>query len=429
MNPEKKSIFMIGIAGSGMRGLAYLLHAQGNTILGTDEQYDHIHTQADFSEYTLAQEDASEELLSAATVVIYSDAVTKNHPLRVLADKLNIFTQSYQEALGEFASHFTTLAVTGTHGKSSTTAFLAHILIESGLDPTVLVGATVPQWNSRNARAGTSNLFVVEADEYRKHFLTLKPTHAIITTIDFDHPDYYHNITEVEAAYEQFIQQVSEQTAVLDTVHDSHQTIQWPSNLLQVDSSLASEVSLQIPGHHMRENALLAITIAEQLGVSRKTAVAALTTFTGLSRRFEQLGTINSMHVISDYGHHPEEILATITGARELDKTGKLIVFFEAHTIERLTTFGSDFARALSLADSVVICPVFLPKGREGESTEQEVTTVTDLLTKKGIPVSVLSSYDELADSLNQASASFDTCIGFSAGVLDSKLRNIVKTV
>ncbi|HLD08937.1 MAG TPA: Mur ligase family protein, partial [Methylophilaceae bacterium] len=193
-----KNIFMVGIEGSGMRGLAYLFAKQGFDVAGED---DTAAERREIDGYTIVPQADAAAAVRAADVLVYSDAVKGDHQLRILAEEQGIKQMPYQEALGVFAKQYTTLAVTGTHGKSSTTAMLAHILVEAGYDPTVLVGASLDVFGGRNARAGKGEYFVVEADEYRRHFLALEPTHIIITSIDFDHPDYFTSLEDVEAAY------------------------------------------------------------------------------------------------------------------------------------------------------------------------------------------------------------------------------------
>ncbi|MEK7498999.1 MAG: Mur ligase family protein, partial [Patescibacteria group bacterium] len=188
----KTSVFL-GVGGSGMRGLAYLLREQGEKIVGFDDA-------PGLSELSLEQ--ALKEV-STANRLVYSDAALESHALRVEAKRIGIPQIPYQQALGAFAHNYQTIAITGTHGKSSTTAFLAHICIQTGLDPVVLVGANMESLRGKHAQYGKGKYFIVEADEYRNHFLELFPAHAIITTIDFDHPDSFSSLQDTEKAYQE----------------------------------------------------------------------------------------------------------------------------------------------------------------------------------------------------------------------------------
>lgn len=402
---------MLGIGGMGMRGLAKLLHDHGKIVVGTDQQFDIIQDWQDMPAYEIAPESEGAGLLERADFLIHTDAAESGHPLIREAKKLGKPVLAYQEALGEFSRDFQTVAVTGTHGKSSTTAFLAHILIEAGKDPNVLIGAPMAAWGGTGARSGKSDLFIVEADEYREHFLTLAPAHAIIVSVGFDHPDYFKSLEDVQRAYKKFRGGVVWATLTAENIS--------PEDLKDMPAPL--------PGEHMRKNAALAVKMAGILGVSREDAIAALKTFPGLGRRFEKLRKIGKMELFSDYGHHPAEIKATIIGSRSSPAYAgrkRLLVVFEAHTLERLKTFFHDYASALELADGVLLVPVFIPVGREHESAEA-VAKLRELEQALKIPAWRLENWDDLAEKLTELSSEFDVALAFTAGVLDAKLRNI----
>lgn len=411
---------MLGIEGSGVRGLAFLLGRRGLTVVGSDDK---ITESQQIDGYTVVTEADTAARLATADLLIYSDAVKSDHPLRVAAQERGKRQLPYQEALGEFAKEFRVLAVTGTHGKSSTTAMLAHIAVEAGLDPSVLVGASIPQFAGRNARAGKGAYLIVEADEYRRHFLALSPAHIIITSIDFDHPDYFSGLPDVEAAYSELMNQMKEGGKVIvpAVVKAAHPIISWPGSTIEV----SDEVACPLPGRHMRQNAALAVALAETLGITREDAIASLQSFQGLSRRMEKIGMIGKAELYSDYGHHPEEIAVTLTGAREKFAGKKIGIFVEPHMIERLTTFFEQFVAAVSQADEVVICPVFAPKGREGKDGDARDKFLAALHTK-GVAAHIMPSFDDLPSTLKEVSARADIIIAFTAGVLDSKLRQVI---
>lgn len=427
---EAKRVFMLGIGGSGMRGLAKLLAGQGKKVVGSDQQYELLREAADMQELEIVADAtpsdsplAGGELLEKSDVLVYTDAAENAHPLRELARQKNIPELGYHEALGEFSRGFRTIAVTGTHGKSSTTAFLAYILIEAGLDPSVLIGAPVPWLGGGNSRVGKSDLFVVEADEYRRHFLTLAPEHAIITNIDFDHPDYFTSREDVEAAYKEFAKQVKNKIIADEKVHT---VIGGQPDPLLLPLGKGESPPASMPGEHMRSNAALAIAMAQQLGVDGATAIAALQKFPGLGRRMEVVGQVGTMLVISDYGHHPAEIAATLTGARTRYPEQKILLVFEAHTLERLRTFFEEYVAALNAADGVLLMPVFVPKGREDESSEAK-EWLMKLESRLTVPVS-RAEYAGLASALKQEAETYNLALAFTAGVLDSHLRRILTT-
>lgn len=410
------TLLFLGIGGAGMRGLAYLAEQEGIPVIGYDDNS---------AVSPLTQEQALEQL-SKTTSVIYTDAAPQDHPIRVKARELGIPETPYHKLLGHVANKYEVLAVTGTHGKSSTTAFLAHILIEAGLDPMVLVGASMPTLPGKHARFGKGKYFVVEADEYRNHFYELSPSNIIITSIDFDHPDSFSGIDEVEQSYQHFIGQlrsggnvfVPEQEAV------EHPAITWPSATIRVSASDSEGITVPLPGNHMRQNASLAVALAEQLGVPRKDAIAYLKTFPGLARRFEILGTINHVSVRSDYGHHPTEIRATIEAAREVTPNTPIIALFEAHMPQRLHTFFDDFASALANADEVIVTKPFVPAGRDQEILTDAYSLAEKIIAQGGTATCIFDD-TELVSELEKKPLSI--AIAFSAGTLDNRLRNIVK--
>jgi UDP-N-acetylmuramate--alanine ligase len=424
-------IIMLGIAGTGMRGLGFILHAQGQEIIGVDDDVVDDGTLT-FAKMVMASEAAG--YVAKAERLIYSDAVKEDHPLRQAAVVAGILQDSYQAALGKLTAPFTLLAVTGTHGKSSTTGMLAAVLEKADFDPTALVGAPVPAWENRNALFGDSEYFVIEADEYREHFLTLQPKHIIITSIDFDHPDFFKSLADVEMAYSKFIAKVPADgsVVVLKSVHEAHPHVTWPTDerLVIVDDKETEGIILQLAGEHMRRNAALVLALARRLGIDETVARQGLAAFVGLGRRMEWLGKVSDMELYSDYGHHPAEIAATLQGAREKFADQKIVAVFEAHMIERLETFTENFAQALAMADGVIICPVFMPKGRSGEQTPAKKILAETLRGMKNDEfkhqVFELGSYDELSAALTAAAMQYDVAIGFTAGVLDGKLRTIL---
>ena len=408
------SLFL-GAGGTGMQGLAYLFRESGRNVIAYDDN-------RDIAGVSLSE---AQDSLSNISLLVYTDAAPETHPLRQAASARGLKQIPYHEALGEFSQEYTTIAITGTHGKSSTTAFLAHMCIEAGLDPTVLIGAKMAGLPGGHARLGSSKYFIVEADEYRRHFLPLAPAHAIITTIDFDHPDAFSSITDVEYAYAEFIARVQKDgiIAVPKEEHDNHPNITWPDNTVLVPE--ATEVSFKppLPGEHMIMNALLAATVAERLGIPIQKALASLASFPGIERRFELLGNVRGCDIRSDYGHHPAEIRATIGSARQAYPSGKLTVLFEAHMPLRLRTFFDDFASALSLADTILVTAPFAPAGRDAQGID-DAKLLVDTLVKQGKKALYCENPIEyIAETLDG-----DVLLFFSAGTLDSTIRKTVKS-
>ncbi|MEX0650054.1 MAG: cyanophycin synthetase [Candidatus Andersenbacteria bacterium] len=427
---QKQRIGMLGVLGAGMRGLAWILWRQGNEIAGTDTQLRPEHaSEGDLQGYELYPEIEFEQVLKQLDLVVHSDSVNTDHPVLRAAKQHGILIKPYQEALGEVSAQYMTIAIAGTHGKSSTTAFLAHVLTEAGLDPTVLVGAPIDGWECKHARVGQSNIFVVEADEYRNHFLALTPSHIIITSIDFDHPDYFSSLADVEASYNSFVHKLPPGGALIThaAIQSDHPSLSWPAQTIAIPPSDWDDIDVPLPGEHMRQNAGLAVTAATRIAKIPSTdARQFLRTFPGLGRRTEAIGSFRTTPVISDYGHHPEEIRTTLSGLKEKYSGERLLVIFEAHMRERLDHFLLDFAKALSRADGVIIYPPFSPVGREAQTTNPHTQKLAALLTEQGVQTHLLTAAAELSNTLTQTSSDYDRIIAFTAGALDAQLRSLV---
>lgn len=420
---------MLGIGGAGMQAQAQLLHAHGHTIVGSDIDVTKLAALPYFSAFTILPEDQATPLLESAELLIYTDAATPDHPLRQHAQSKGIPQLMLFEAAGVLAQNFTCIAVTGTHGKSSTTAFLSHILSTAGIDPTVQLGARVAGWPLGNARVGQGKYFVVEADEYRQHFLHFNPAHIIITSIDFDHPDFFKNIDDVKQAYAAFLKKLLPGGKVItptNVIHD-HPDLPWPATTVAVDTP-TEPITLPLPGVHMQSNAALAVALAEVLGVPAAQSLEAIASFPGLSRRFETLGKLGQLTVVSDYGHHPTEIAATLAAARAWQPDAKIIAIVEPHTAARVNQFLPQYVSALTpeLCDAVVVAPTFYVPGRDDK--EAAITATTSLyqaLSSARPNVTQLASLDDVDAQLHQASTTHGLAICFTAGVLDSTLRQV----
>lgn len=403
-----------------MQGLAHLLQARGKTIIGVDQN-----PVGDAQ----VKEQAAGGQVAAADLVIHSDALPNGHPLLKGARAAGVGVLKYHEALGELSRESRTLAVTGTHGKSTTTSMLAHIFWAAGLDPSALVGAASPAWGGAHARVGRGDYFIVEADDYRNHYLSLRAESAIITTIDLDHPDFFATLEDVEKSFAAFVKALplSGVLVVPALVRKNFEHITWPRQTKAVDEP-ASPIDICLPGAHMQYNAWLAIQLAQHYGIAEHVARAALRQWPGLSRRFERLGVWEGVEVISDYGHHPHEISATIKGARERYPKRRIGIFFEAHTAERLTQYFDDFVLSLSLGDGVILAPVFMPAGRNTLKDEaaQIKTRLAKSLGRAQVTVLEAPNLADIGQVLAAARDKFDVIIAFSAGQLDAHLRAFV---
>ncbi|MGG3998524.1 MULTISPECIES: UDP-N-acetylmuramate--L-alanine ligase [Anoxybacillus] len=365
----------VGIKGTGMSALAQVLHDMKCVVQGSD--YDkRFFTQEALEARGIPIFPFSAQNIQKNMVVIAGNAFPDTHEEIVAARELGVPVIRYHQFLGEFLQKFTSIAVTGAHGKTSTTGLLAHVM--QGAEPTsYLIGD-----GSGKGREG-SKYFVFEACEYRRHFLAYSPDYAIMTNIDFDHPDYFVNIEDVFSAFQQMAWQVKK--GIIACGDDEYlQKIQakvpvvfygfgedndfQARNVVKTPEGTSFDVfvrhtffaSFHIPryGDHNVLNALAVIALCHYEGIDVSIIQERLKTFPGVKRRFHEK-TFGSQVLIDDYAHHPTEIRATIEAARQKYPDRQIVAIFQPHTYTRTQTFLHEFAESLSLADAVYLCDIF----------------------------------------------------------------------
>lgn len=376
-------IHFIGIGGIGMSALAQYYLNQGHKVSGSDLASSEI---TDLLRKKGAKVFIGKQKISNIKtqiskskncLIIYSPAVQKNNPELKIARKLGIKCLTYPEALGELTKKYFTIAVSGTHGKSTTTAMLAVILIKAGFDPTVIVGTKLREFGNSNFRAGKSKYLLIEADEHFASFLNYWPKIIVITNIERDHLDYYKNLKNIKKAFCEFVGHLPPDGILVFNADDKNSKLKIKASraqfkiqkysLRQKEANKLRKI-LQVPGEHNVSNALAALTVARALGISDKISFKALSEYRGAWRRFEikEFKIKNlKFKIVSDYAHHPTEIKATIRAAKEKFPGQKIWVVFQPHQIERTVSLFDDFVTAFDEADVVVLTNIFKVAGRE----------------------------------------------------------------
>ena len=408
-------IHFIGIGGIGISALARLCVHEKKAVSGTNDNP---------SPQTL---DALREMgvhisldtddLPAADLYVFSEAWRSTNPAFLQrAFDSGIPTMNYFEALGMVANEYYLIAVAGTHGKTTTTAMLIDILEASGLDPTGVVGSLRAKTKS-NFRAGKSKYCVVEACEYKRDFLALRPDVLVITNIEHEHVDYYKNLGDVQQAFRELALQVNEGGFVVANLADP--------NVVPVCEGLVVKVvdygkyfdpvqKLLLPGLHNQMDAAAAKAAAAQVGIKKEVSSEALAEFTGTWRRFEYKGELNGAKVYDDYGHHPTELRVTIQGARELHPDKKLTVVFQSHTYSRTHELFNDFADALATADIVIVLPIYA--AREENTSGVSHAALAEAVAAKGVRALSLDSFDEVVNTLKSNVGPSDLILVMGAG-------------
>ena len=438
-----KKIHFVGIGGIGMSAIAEILINQGFTVSGSDM------AQSENTDY-LKKLGAGiiighrAENIEGAEVVVYSSAVKINeNPETLEALKRNIPTLRRAEMLAEVSRLNYCLAISGTHGKTTTTSMCGLILVKAGIDPTVIVGGRLSAFGGTNARLGHGKWTVVEADEYDRSFLQLSPTIAIINNVEAEHLDIYKDIDDLKSTFVEFANKVPfygvvavglDDAGVRDIYsHIKKKVVSYglsPHADIRADDMVFKDrtstftvsefgnqlgsMTVNIPGVHNIKNALGAVTVARQLGIDFETIRSSIGEFTGVYRRFEIKGEKNGILVIDDYAHHPTEIRATLSATRAGWKR-RIVCVFQPHTFSRTQAFYKEFGQAFDDADVLVVTGIY-------PAREEPIPGVTsDLITDAAVQyghknVTLISDRNALLPELNNILREGDILITVGAG-------------
>ena len=364
-----KKIHFIGIGGVGVSAIARMARLKGIKVTGSDISMNKMAERIQEIGGKIFIGHKKENLSPETNLVVYSPAITEDNPEMIYAKELNIPIYSYPEILGMISKDMYTIAISGTHGKTTTTSMIAELLIYGNLDPTVVVGGLLKKQED-NFVLGSSKYFVVEACEYKESFLNLTPDILVILNIDNDHLDYYGNIENVKKAFQKLIEKVpgdgyviynGEDKNIIDVLKNAKNDAQ-KLNYLEVKA----EIRLSVFGEHNLKNAKAAFTAARLVGITENTALKILRNYTGTWRRFDFMGhTENNTLIYNDYGHHPTEIKTTLKACKEQFPDKKLIVVFQPHLFSRTKLLLNDFATAFDLADEIIITDIYAAREKD----------------------------------------------------------------
>src|SRR3989344_4689441 len=374
-----KKVHFVGIGGIGISAIARMMLLEGKEVSGSDRELSSVTEELSKLGARIYDKHSDSNILSDIDLVVYSIAVPEDNPELKVALSFSIPLMSYPEILGLVSKNKYTIAVSGTHGKTTTTAMIAKVFVEAKKDPTVIVGSFLKDKKS-NFIAGKSRYFVVEACEYRRSFLNLSPRILVITNIDNDHLDYYGDLDGVVKAFREFAEKLTADDFLVCNASDKNIKQILPNlrceivDYAEVSKNLVSKLSLKIPGKHNVENAKAVLAVSNILGINGDIAVSALNDFSGTWRRFEYKGkTASGAFVYDDYGHHPTEIKATLQGAREMFKENKIIVVFQPHLYSRTKILLDDFAKSFYLANEVILAPIYAARETSDPMISSEI--------------------------------------------------------
>ncbi len=400
-----KRVHVIGIGGIGLSALAQYFAHHGARVIGSDSSESpvaaHLRTQG----ITVFIGHRKEQLSPDTELVLYSVAIAKDNPELVAAKTLGINILSYPQGLAELTRTHDTIAVAGTHGKTTTTAMIGDVLFAASLDPTVIVGSLMSRTGS-NLLVGDGKHFVLEADEYRRAFLNYTPKIILLTNIDVDHLDYYKDLADIQSAFRTFAEKLSAEGVLITDLSSptilpilsglSCRVVDWRSFLPQ-----AHTFTLHVPGEHNIWNAACALAVAEELHISPSTAEGALAAFRGTWRRIEEKGTTtNGVTVYDDYGHNPTEIRATLKALHQKYPSRQLTVLFQPHLYSRTKLLLADFATCFADADRVLVTDIYAAREAPDPSISGEI--LASEIAKHHPDVTYIGSLEAVMPKLTQ---------------------------
>ena len=438
-----KKAHFIGIGGIGISAIARMMLKNGVRVSGSDRASSPITEELKKIGAKIHIGQKASQVPPDADLVVYTIAIPEDNPELKRARELGIPLLTYPQALGAVSKKRFTIAVSGTHGKTTTTAMIGKIFGDAKKDPTVVVGSLLKDAKS-NLIAGRGKYFIAEACEYRRSFLNLEPKIIVITNIDNDHLDYYKDLRDIQKAFSEFVSKLGKNNYLItDANNPKIKPVAKKAvcRVVDYEKENLGDLKLLVPGKHNLANAKAALAAARIVGISKRTALKSLSSFSGTWRRFEFKGrTEAGAAVYDDYGHHPTEIEVTLLAAREFmkgkkDGPRKLTAVFHPHLYSRTKLLFEDFAKSFDLADRVLILPIYAAREKEDKSVSSEKLAAA--IRKRGTPAKAVGSFKEAERILLKETGPQDLIMTIGAGdvykvgeaiIAQKKRRNKRKT-
>ena len=440
---EPIHIHFIGIGGISMSGLAEILFEEHFTISGSDSKESELTRHLEHMGMQIFYGQKASNIIEGIDLVVYTAAIREDNPEFAAAKEKGIPMLSRAELLGQIMDNYqNSIAVSGTHGKTTTTSMISQILLAAKKDPTITVGGILKAING-NLRVGKSDVFISEACEYTNSFLHFFPKISIILNIEADHLDFFKDLEDIRHSFHQFAALLpSDGTLIINGEIDQYQEIcegldcsvitygmspefDYSAQNITYDEKgrvafdffrngkMDTHIVLSVTGDHNVSNALSAIATAELLGLSMDTIQKGLLSFSGTDRRFEYKGTIDDVTIVDDYAHHPTEIKATLKAAKHYPHR-KLWCVFQPHTYTRTKAFFQEFAEALSHADHVILADIYA--ARETDTLGVSSEALSDAIRSLGTDSHYFPSFAEIETFLKENWNSGDLVLTMGAG-------------
>jgi UDP-N-acetylmuramate--alanine ligase len=439
-----KRVHFIGVGGSGMSGLAGMLLDAGAIVSGSEPQSGPVTFELLRKGAKISRDQLGELLDTKIDLVVRTAAVPDKNGEMIAAAALGLKTVKYAQMLGMVMGERFGVAVAGTHGKSTTSAMISFALAQCGVDPSFVIGGTVPQLGG-GSHSGGGNIFVAEACEFDRSFHNLRPRVALITNIERDHLDYYRDIDEIVQSFRDFARRVPRDGLIIANGRDPQvaqaisglaapiETVAlrdnfiWSTRILGIDNGCyRGEVSYQgrpvgtlrlsIAGEHNLLNATMAAAACAACGVPAADAIEALGQFEGVDRRMTVMGRYHGATVVDDYGHHPTEIRTTLKALRERFDPRRLICVFQPHQHSRTRSLLEDFAASFVQADETIVPDIYFVRDSDAERHSVTAADLVDRIKANGQKAVHLASFERIVEHLKEIAREDDLIVTMGAG-------------
>jgi UDP-N-acetylmuramate--alanine ligase len=448
-----KRVHFIGVGGSGMSGLARMLIDVGAIVSGSEPRPGPVTIELREKGAKISRDQAGELLDENVDLVVRTAAVPDKNLEMLAAGNLGLKTVKYSQMLGMVMGERFGVAVAGTHGKSTTSAMISFALAQCGVDPSFVIGGTVPQLGG-GSHSGSGHVFVAEACEFDRSFHNLRPTVALITNIEKDHLDYYRDIDEIIESFRDFARRVPRDGVIIANGTDRQvaqalaglatpvekvalkENFIWSTRVLRIDNGCYSgEVSyrgqsvgtlrLAIAGEHNLMNATMAVAGCAACGLPVGDAIEALSRFEGVDRRMTVLGRYHGATVVDDYGHHPTEIRTTLKALRERFKPGRLICVFQPHQHSRTRSLMEDFAQSFVQADQTIVPDIYFVRDSDAERHSVTAADLVERIKLNGQKAIHLATFEQIVEYLRENVREDDLIVTMGAGNIWEIGRNL----
>ena len=447
-------VHFIGIGGISMSGLAEILLKENFTISGSDNKESALTLHLEQAGAKIFYGQKASNIIEGIDVVVYTAAIREDNEEFMAAKNAELPMLSRAELLGQLMTNYEVpIAVSGTHGKTTTTSMLSHILLAAEKDPTISVGGILKAIGG-NIRVGNSGVFVTEACEYTNSFLNFLPKISIILNIDEDHLDFFKDLADIRRSFRKFAELLPEDGTLIinGAIPDLHEITDGlccnvctfgldssmnygATNIMHNKEGEASfdfiknrefvdRISLSVNGNFNVENALASIAVADTIGISAKVSETGLKSFTGTKRRFERKGEFNGINIIDDYAHHPTEIIASLKAARHFPHR-EMWCIFQPHTYTRTKALFNEFVDALTLPDHIILADIYA--AREVNTIGISSKDVADALKEAGADVYYFPTFEEIENFCRENCQKGDLLITMGAGDVVNIGENLLK--